>query len=122
MGRFIHVGLMAGASLALILLAGLIWLRYPDNHGAGPIAFRWLFGVLLVLALGSCGILSKPPYLAVVLSLIGFIVTWLVDHRNIMVDYDEWIKRGMPEWGVVNRHESPQTPNLLHGEANKNDP
>jgi hypothetical protein len=123
MHRFIHIGLIAGASMALLVLVGLIWLRYPDNHGAGPFAFRWFFGALLVLALMTWVIMSKPPFLAAILSLIGFVATWLLDHRNIMVDYDEWINRGMPEWGVVKAIESQQVPNLLQaGETKKGDP
>lgn len=123
MSRFIHMALIAGASVALLLMAGLIWLRYPDNHGAGPFAFMCFFGVLLVLAMTNWAITSKPPYLAVALSLIGFATTFLLDRRNIMVDYDEWIKRGMPEWGVVNASVTQQSPMRSQpGESSKSDP
>ena len=79
----------------------LIAIRYPDNHGAGPILFRWLFLGILIVA-GRCMIWRNGFVLAaLILASIGFASTWIVDHRNIMVNYDIWIERGMPTWGQI---------------------
>ena len=99
--RFMHIALIGCAALAILALAGLIWLRYPDNHGAGPDGFRWIFGVLIVAAVVYWLLTSKANYLALGLSIVGLATNWFLDRRNFMVDYDEWIKRGMPEWGSM---------------------
>jgi hypothetical protein len=90
-------------ALGLIAMIGLIWLRYPDNHGAGPILFRWFFAILFIMSGCHWFFAAKPPVTVMSCALIGFALTWIVDHRNIMVDYDEWIRRGMPEWGQVSK-------------------
>ena len=92
--------LLAGC-LVMAWMLFLICIRYPDNHGAGPMMFRWLFLGILIVA-GVCMIWRNGFVLAaLILAAIGFASTWVVDHRNIMVDYDIWIKRGMPTWGQV---------------------
>lgn len=79
----------------------LIGLRYPDNHGAGVMMFRSLFLGILI-ASGVCMITRNGFVLAaLILAAIGFASTWIVDQRNIMVDYDIWLKRGMPTWGQL---------------------
>ncbi len=85
----------------MVGLVGLIWLRYPDNHGAGPMAFRWVFGVILLVSIGCWIRTAKPPVPALALAVLGFLAVWFVDGRNIMVNYDEWVARGMPAWGTT---------------------
>lgn len=77
----------------------LIAIRYPDNHGASPEGYRVFFFTLLVL---SCFHILRRNRLSLavfILAAIGLISTWVIDHRNIMVDYYVWIERGMPAWG-----------------------
>ena len=78
----------------------LIGIRYPDNHGAGPSFFVFLFVGILLGALLICTT-SKSKIIIVIIccSFSGLFITYLVDRYNIMVDYDVWIERGMPEWG-----------------------
>jgi len=98
------------AVLGLLALIGLIWLRFPDNHGGGPIAFRWFFAGLLFLFWCFRFFASRAPSFFIACALIGLISTLVVNHRNIMVDYDEWIRRGMPEWGQARKVGYLQTP------------
>lgn len=89
------------ALLGLVGLLGLIWLRYPDNHGAGPMVFRWVFGVILLASMGCWIWTAKLPVPALGLAVLGLLAVWFVNWRNIMVNYDEWVVRGMPEWGAT---------------------
>ena len=94
-------GVMFVSVLALFWMALSVCVRYPDNHGAGPAQFQYLFiAVLLIAAILSIW-RSRFAFAAMGLSLLGLFLTWLVDRRNIMVDYDEWTTRGMPGWGEV---------------------
>jgi hypothetical protein len=91
--------ILGTAVLVMAWLFALIAIRYPDNHGAGPLAFRWLFFVILVGA-GAC--LTKKngsAFASLTIALVGLLSTWIVDYYNIMVGYDVWIERGMPTWG-----------------------
>lgn len=87
--------------LGLGWMGFLIWIRYPDNHGAGPIHFRFFLLGVVVIALGLSISKSGFAFATVGCSLLGLLLTWIVDWRNVMVNYDKWIARGMPEWGQV---------------------
>jgi hypothetical protein len=100
--RVIHFITGFGTIFFLASVFGLIWLRYPDNHGAGPVQFSWNFGFLFLLSLLEWKLSKKLPLLIIILELSGLATTWVVDRRNIMIHYDEWIRRGMPEWGSNN--------------------
>lgn len=80
-------------------MVALIWLRYPGNHGAGPEMFRWFFGIHLLAGAWYWISTSRPALLAIACAVLGLGATWIADHRNIIVDYDEWLRRGMPQWG-----------------------
>jgi len=86
-------------SVTLLYMVAAITLRYPGNHGESMFN---LFYVLIAVLVGSTIICFKQPRLATALaivSILGMIAVREVDRRNIMVSYDEWIKRGMPKWG-----------------------
>lgn len=103
MQPFIRVTLAVSVLLGLVWMVALVWLRYPDNHGGGPGTFGWYFFIVLVAALAHGVGAAKAPLLAIALASTGLIATWIADERNIIVEYEEWIRRGMPEWGTPKR-------------------
>jgi len=77
-----------------------IWWSYPSNHGSGvgfelkSAGFFFTFGVIFLLVKRSVW-----TWGLVFLSVCFFAMGWIADNRNIKVDYDEWVARGMPKWG-----------------------
>ena len=92
---------LLGVLLVLGYMSLLIIIRYPDNHGSGTGVFRWIFLAVVLVAGGYFFSKNGFALSALVLALIGLLLTWAVDYRNIMVDYDKWIVRGMPSWGEI---------------------
>ncbi|HRQ88814.1 MAG TPA: hypothetical protein PLA50_08455 [Bacteroidia bacterium] len=97
------------AALAASFVA-LIWIRYPSNHGGGPDLYRNWFLAFFIFSLVSL-IFSRNlwTYATLAVSLLFISATYIADHRNIIVDYDEWIARGMPEWGTAKQYPSSDT-------------
>jgi len=80
------------------MIAG-IWWAYPDNHGAGPVWFQRFF-IAIATASGVAAVgVRQLHWPTLGIAVLGLLATWIVDQRNIIVDYDDWIARGMPEWG-----------------------
>jgi hypothetical protein len=104
--RVMYWLLLLAPNIGLAMLVAEIWLRYPDNHGAGPVFYRWLFAGALLASLGFRWLASMVHWPSLMLALFGLLLTWIVDARNIMVNYDEWIKRRMPDWGESTRLDS----------------
>lgn len=71
-------------------------LRYPCNHGE---SYEWNLCIFLV-----CGVLTLIPrqrccVVVRVLSVLGVLAVLGVGYyRNMALDYETWIQRGMPAW------------------------
>ena len=85
--------------LPFLLLVAEVWLKYPSNHGGSAfeyanIGFFSLFVNLVYMIssrrLAICRILAFACF---------FALLYACDKFNVLVHYDEWIARGMPEWG-----------------------
>lgn len=80
-------------------LAIAVLQRAPSNHiGVDP---RWLGLVLLpaimIIGVGTWRHARATPVLACTLVTLLFAVALvLVDQMNLLVQYDEWLRRGMP--------------------------
>lgn len=60
----------------------------------------WLYIFLTIISLVIAFLLKvKIAKFVFVLSLLGVVLSLLADKFNIMLTYEEWIERGMPEWG-----------------------
>jgi hypothetical protein len=91
--------IFAIAVLNWTVLVADIALKYPDNHGAGPMGHAYVFGGVLLMSMVFWIWTRKAPVKLLVLAAVGLAMTWVMDVRNISVDYDEWTRRGMPAWG-----------------------
>lgn len=85
--------------IATVTLATAVALRGSSNHiGFDP---RWL-GIIVLPAIIVVGIgvwrrSGAAPVLACTLATLLFVVALiLVDQLNLLVQYDEWLRRGMP--------------------------
>jgi len=109
-------GLRRGLSWGPLLLPLLVllWLianiahSYPSNHsGDSILAYQPFFMQWLVVSIPSALFLrTRLAWLALLLTLLGVFGTWLADEWNVWVEYEEWIQRGMPDWGqtIDDRH------------------
>ena len=82
------------------LILGMdVWLKYPSNHGGG-LCLYIVLGVwaLIVNVFSMIQIKRFSPYRTGALALLALLL-YLCDRFNVLVKYEEWIRRGMPEWG-----------------------
>ncbi len=82
----------------LLLMCVEIAFRYPCNHGAGFYCYLYL-ACGLVVASFAYGFGLKESKVGIVLSLLCLMLIICSDWFNIYVDYNTWIRRGMPNWG-----------------------
>jgi hypothetical protein len=96
---FITTGI---AVILLYLFAGgllLFRIIFESNHISYSL-YNYLTHCILSLALGLLFIFFKIIRLGkviVVISISEIVVIFLLDHLNILVEYHEWIQRGMPD-------------------------
>ena len=83
-------------------IAGLVWWRYPGNHGTS----LWFLALIPLLQLAVSVVLLLSRYLSLREMARWFVPAGLVlatlallDGFNVAVDYEVWLKRGMPVWG-----------------------
>ncbi len=82
----------------LLLICGEIVFRYPCNHGAGFYCYLYpVCGLLVILFVQ--GFLFKWSKIGICVSLLCLMLILCSDWFNVYVDYNTWIKRGMPDWG-----------------------
>ena len=99
-------------AFVVLYMAFAIGIRYPDNHADSLFTLNYFFAVVL---LGAAIIYFKTatlPKMLILFSVLGIIALWLIDRQNILVSYDDWIRRGMPEWGQSAKHAKKE--NSLH--------
>ena len=92
------------ATCVLFFLLGMeIWVKYPDNHGAGIDVYKipWVVTAILNVCY-MVQIKRLAPYRIAALALFALLLL-LCDRFNVVVDYEEWTARGMPDWGVLQR-------------------
>lgn len=88
--------------LSLLAIAGmciLIVVRYPCNHGAGSLVFLSVFIILIFISLSFIKQTNEFAFISLIISCIGVVFSFFCDYWNIMLDYDVWLDRNMPEWG-----------------------
>ncbi len=89
-----------GVAATLGLLATEVWRRSPVNHVGYPPRTLCAVGIVGMMAAFVALYLRAQRCLALVciaVSLILVVAVLAVDHWNVLVQYDEWLKRGMPE-------------------------
>lgn len=86
--------------MVLCALLGLAFVKYPGNHGMSSYAFLPLFLVGVLLVLVECAQCRRwSPVKKAWASLLGIVLVVGFDRFNIMLSYEEWTSRGMPEFG-----------------------
>jgi hypothetical protein len=92
-------------AVSTALLGLLIYYRFPDNHGWGREFFQWIYVFLLLLSLVCMKFSFRAGAGLVILSALGLGLIYCVNEWNVLVGYDEWIERRMPEWGTKRNRE-----------------
>ncbi len=95
-------------SWGLLVLCTLCWgliaariIKYPENHIAFNVLWlNVLFGGILTFGLLSWGISKRFDWLnvtVIAIALASIIGVLCLYYWNILVPYEEWIRRGMPD-------------------------
>ncbi len=80
-------------------MLAMIIVRYPTNHGSSAQGFCTIFALFLALCLALWFATKRLPVLSLVIVLVSLLAAVVADRANLMMSYEEWLKRGMPEWG-----------------------
>jgi len=76
-----------------------IVVRFPSNHALGIIEYYPLVYVsIAVCAIDWC-LSRRIPTSGILLIVVFLLLLVSIDRLNIYISYEEWIDRGMPEWG-----------------------
>ena len=93
--------------IASATTAGLVYrvvTALPDNHIGGDIRILWV-AVILFLTLAIKSSLNRKLGHAAARGLSAATLAtclWLLDHYNLLVEYEVWLGRGMPSaWQVL---------------------
>jgi hypothetical protein len=91
-----------GSGLALILFWGLVLLRlvsHPENHIGVSVLWILPLSLMAMLAGGlwQSTQLRRAGWALLVLGLLTFMGVVLLDQLDILVEYESWLERGMPE-------------------------
>lgn len=96
-----------------ILVYSSYILHNNTNHGTDFLFLVWPLSACAAIAL--CKIIWPPPkskytsavllkintkhlmYAALIMNILAILFVYSVDYFNIMLDYNEWIRRGMPD-------------------------
>lgn len=94
---------IAGVLLFDVLVAARIWMHFPTNHWGYEV--RWLYLPCAALLAFSMIVMlrERSPHLLSVtgtcLALVSSVGVFFVDHLNMLVQYEVWLRRGMPPFG-----------------------
>lgn len=97
---------LGGTAINLLLFGAIV--SYCLLNFSGHTAFnfsqwiwRWPFIALLLIGIIEFLINWRVKYragdLAILVSIIGMAFLWYLDFSNTMLNYEVWLKRGMPE-------------------------
>ena len=90
-------------ALFLLDIAVNLLARFPDNHGSGfeylyrP--FYWSWGAILLVGLPF----RKIDLRGLACGFAVLAMFFFSDKYNLYLEYEEWLCRGMPEWGTSDR-------------------
>lgn len=95
---FSIITLISSFTINLFLVLLIIY-RYPDNHGYFPDVFKLVLILIPILLLSEVKKNNQTALIASLTSSIGILILFIIDKTNILIDYETWIMRGMPQWG-----------------------
>ena len=86
----------------LALHAGELVIRFPCNH-ADRLAFSYkdCMAALALFEIVNALVKKEICVLFWVLFVLAFIIPTIEDKCNILVSYEVWTERGMPDWGQM---------------------
>ena len=101
--RFFKNASMFFVLLPFVVLSAEVWLKYPSNHGGSAFEYAETGFVALFVNVVYM-IFSRRLAICRILVLASFFaLLYVCDRFNVLVQYEEWIARGMPDWGVLQK-------------------
>ncbi len=98
--RILCFSMIGLSSTTLVCLGRYIYRNKTNHTGMDPwLAIPIFIASLLIglMAFRADGKSRKLPILLLLLGVVGIAALFAVDHFNIMLEYNKWLKRGMPE-------------------------
>jgi hypothetical protein len=100
--------LLGAASMVCVLVVVARIAIDPGNHIGPDLTWMlWLHTGTLIIGGMQCVMLRRFAGLPALLTLIGLLGVLLalgIDHFNLLVEHDEWCRRGMPSRWQVTGH------------------
>jgi hypothetical protein len=83
---------------------GLILIRYPGNHGSNAYEFMLSYLVIFLLLIIYL-VMKRVLFYRILLlfCLLGMGVCFYAEDFNVMLTYEQWIEKDMPDWGQKNQ-------------------
>lgn len=98
-GKVYNVIAVILPTIVLLMMSGELIMRYPSNHGGG--FYCYAFPIIVAMAIGMVNrFLIGNSICAILLSISCLLLMILSDWFNLYVEYDVWLRRGMPEFGT----------------------
>lgn len=92
------ITLISSFSINLLLILIIIY-RYPHNHGYFPDIFKLILILTPILVLPEIKNNNRIATISSLMSSIGILFIFISNKTNVLIDYETWIMRGMPQWG-----------------------
>ena len=110
MKKLLFAIMYANSLIILLSFGGVlfrIWTSYPCNHW-GIIDIRYGFILCFInVALGMMGShyygKTRQFITAIVLGIVMGLFLFFIDYFNILVEYELWLQRGLPEMWEIRR-------------------
>lgn len=103
MMRFFKNVSMFFVFLPFMVLAAEVWLKYPSNHGGSAFDYAETGFVALLVNVVYMFCSRRLAVCRILAIAFFFVLLYVCDRFNVLVQYEEWIARGMPDWGVLQK-------------------
>lgn len=119
--HFICNVVLAFLNFSLLTFIGIrVWVCMPTNHWGFDIRFLYIVPALslcYIFYLIIFGIFDKKYIITLFASLVFMLTIYIFDNWNLLVEYEVWIKRGMPNFGQRSQKHLPTSiaPNKQQG-------
>lgn len=102
--RRIIFGVIHSHNIMLLTLIGIsmlkMWRSYPDNHWGVDIRYGFILCVIdLILCVIGLYVYGTNKWMVIGISIgiLAGIFLFITDYFNVLVEYELWLKRGMPD-------------------------
>ena len=82
------------------LLMAEVLVKYPSNHGGGTVLHVALGGLATVINVVYMVCARRLTFIRIGILALFALLLYACDRYNVLITYEDWVERGMPEWGT----------------------